>query len=478
MRIVLVLFLFFFNFGNSQVKENLTVKQIDSAIKAIDHTVSDNEGENLTFLCTNLYNQSKKLNYIQGQLASLQKLCLYRINAGKEYDQAIADSKTIEELSKSVNDYYFFCLAKMSRSYVFLKMGLTEKSKKLAEDALKDAHLIKNNNLRLEIYANADLVYQCYYENRQEYDKILYYTEKIHKGALMMTDDFVRKSHWLLYSIRVLGNTYFIKGNYKTAGYYLKLQEKYIEKSKLKSDFALYHLLKAEFEFKTKSNKDYINISIHHYKEAEKYFKIINSSAVLDVIYSQLADIYAEKKDLKNQALYLEKSKILKDSINKVQRENYQKVDPNVAKNDLASEFGKINRNYILLSLLTMIGLALFFFFRYRKAKQNDGKNEEEKQKAPISISDLKNFANEPDLFDVNFQRVFPEFYKNLLSINSTLDKSNLQLCAFIKLNFDTKKIATIKNISVRTVENRKYMLRKKLNIAAYEDLYIWMSKI
>jgi hypothetical protein len=469
MRLILLILLSGFGLFRSQ--NHMTIEQIDNTLKSIDHTVSDNEGENLTFLCKNIYNESKKLNYVEGQLVSLQKLCLYRINAGKEYEQAIADSKTVEELSRSVNDYYFLCLAKMNRSFILLQMGLYKKSDALTQETLKYVDQIKNNDQRHEIYANIYFVKTCYYEIQKDSDKGLHNAEKVYKETKMMTDGFSRKLNWILSSTRILENTYFKMGDYKKAGYYLNLHEKHLKKSKVTLDFALYHVLKAELEFQDKSDKNYLDSSIYHYKEAEKYSKQISNAVVVDAIYSEIANVYAEKKDLRNQALYLDKNKKLKDSINNVQKENFQKINVKTTAGNLNSESDKINKNYIFLSLIPLLGLALFFFFKSKKkAKKTD--------KSLISISELKNFVDDPDLFDINFQQFFPDFYKNLLNINATLDKSSLHLCAFIKLNFDTKKIATIKKISVRTVENRKYILRKKLNIAAYEDLYIWMSKI
>jgi DNA-binding CsgD family transcriptional regulator len=42
---------------------------------------------------------------------------------------------------------------------------------------------------------------------------------------------------------------------------------------------------------------------------------------------------------------------------------------------------------------------------------------------------------------------------------------SDLEYCALIKLDFNTKEIAQSKDISIRTVESKKYRLRKKLNL-------------
>lgn len=479
MRIILIFILFFFNFGNSQVKKNLTIKRIDSTLKSIDHIVSDNEGRNLTSLCKNIYKESKRLDYTEGQMKSLQKLCIYRINANKDYETVISDSKTIEELARHVDNNYYYCFAKLNKSFIFLQMGLYKKSDALAREALRYAPLIKDNDEKQEVYVTTYFIKACYYEIQKDSDKALFTAEKLYEGALMMTDAFPRKLIWILSSTRLMENFYFNRGDYKKAEYYLVIHKKYLKESKVKLDFALYHILKAELEFKSKTNQNYLDSTIYHYKEAEKYSKQIHNAGVLGAVYSEISDVYAEKKDLKNQALYLEKSKKLKDSLNNIQKGNFQKISLKTGADHSKAASDKSSRNYIFLLLIPLLGLGLFFFYKSKnKAKKTDKSFSEKKYSSLISTSELANLVNEPDLFNTGFQKFFPDFYTNLLNINPALDKSSLELCAFIKLNFDTKKIATIKNISVRTVENRKYMLRKKLNIEAYDDLYIWMSKI
>ena len=85
---------------------------------------------------------------------------------------------------------------------------------------------------------------------------------------------------------------------------------------------------------------------------------------------------------------------------------------------------------------------------------------------------------NNATSFYIKFKEVFPGFEDKILSINTSLKPLDLEICAFIKLNFTTKQIATIKNISVRAVEGRKYRIRKALSISQDDNMYVWMSKI
>lgn len=76
------------------------------------------------------------------------------------------------------------------------------------------------------------------------------------------------------------------------------------------------------------------------------------------------------------------------------------------------------------------------------------------------------------------FQIYFPDFIPSILKINPVLITSELHLCALMRLNFDTKKIASCTNNSVRAIESRKYRIRKKLNIPSDININNFILKI
>ncbi|MFP3637277.1 helix-turn-helix transcriptional regulator, partial [Bacillus sp. SIMBA_033] len=73
---------------------------------------------------------------------------------------------------------------------------------------------------------------------------------------------------------------------------------------------------------------------------------------------------------------------------------------------------------------------------------------------------------------------MFPAFNRKLLEITPQLTPSDLEYCALMKLNFDTKQIAVLKKASIGSVETRKSRIRKKLNISNSENIYTWLMKI
>ena len=60
----------------------------------------------------------------------------------------------------------------------------------------------------------------------------------------------------------------------------------------------------------------------------------------------------------------------------------------------------------------------------------------------------------------------------------SELSTSDLKLCTFLRMNLNTKEIAEIMGLSVRSVESRRYRLRKKINLSKDQDLVSFLIKL
>ena len=86
----------------------------------------------------------------------------------------------------------------------------------------------------------------------------------------------------------------------------------------------------------------------------------------------------------------------------------------------------------------------------------------------------LNNNLNSDDdwkMFLIKFEEKHTGFFKRLKELYPQLTNTDLRLCACLRLNLETKEIASLMNLSIRTVENNRYRLRKKLNIASTQNL-------
>jgi len=73
--------------------------------------------------------------------------------------------------------------------------------------------------------------------------------------------------------------------------------------------------------------------------------------------------------------------------------------------------------------------------------------------------------------FEKLFYQAHENFFQRLKNLYPELTPSDLRLCAYLRLNLSTKEIAPLLNISVRGVEERRYRLRKRMNLSLDQNL-------
>ncbi len=73
--------------------------------------------------------------------------------------------------------------------------------------------------------------------------------------------------------------------------------------------------------------------------------------------------------------------------------------------------------------------------------------------------------------FRLHFESIHHSFFEKLHSQTANLTQTDLQMCAYIKLNMATKEIARLMNITPESVNTHRYRLRKKLTLPADETL-------
>jgi len=91
-------------------------------------------------------------------------------------------------------------------------------------------------------------------------------------------------------------------------------------------------------------------------------------------------------------------------------------------------------------------------------------------QKAQIS--------NKWESFKIHFEKVHPDFFNTLKSIQPKLTQSELRMCAYIKMNLTSKEIANLQNISTRSIQTSRYRLKKKLGLNEESNLITYISNL
>lgn len=78
-----------------------------------------------------------------------------------------------------------------------------------------------------------------------------------------------------------------------------------------------------------------------------------------------------------------------------------------------------------------------------------------------------RNIDNEDDwkFFEKAFNNADKSFLRKVKELHPDLTPNDLRLCAYLRLNLSSKEIAPLLNISVRSVEVKRYRLRKKMSL-------------
>lgn len=101
------------------------------------------------------------------------------------------------------------------------------------------------------------------------------------------------------------------------------------------------------------------------------------------------------------------------------------------------------------------------------------------KLKPVINLID-KNLKNNDDweFFQEAFNNADSEFLKRLKALHSNLSPNDLRLCSYLRLNLSSKEIAPLLNISPKSVEVKRYRLRKKMNLDHSLNLIDYILKV
>jgi hypothetical protein len=73
--------------------------------------------------------------------------------------------------------------------------------------------------------------------------------------------------------------------------------------------------------------------------------------------------------------------------------------------------------------------------------------------------------------FEEAFNNADKDFLKKVKDIHPTLTNNDLRLCAYLRLNLSSKDIAPLLNITLSSVEIKRYRLRKKMHLTKNEGL-------
>jgi DNA-binding CsgD family transcriptional regulator len=112
--------------------------------------------------------------------------------------------------------------------------------------------------------------------------------------------------------------------------------------------------------------------------------------------------------------------------------------------------------------------------------KDSTGKKLSDEQLRRIQkvINDGMSDERDWNLFESSFNEAHESFFKKLKAQHPDLVPNDLKLCAYLRMNMNSKEMASLLNISLRGVEIRRYRLRKKLNLEHDKNLVEFLMEL
>lgn len=411
----------------------------------------------------------KKHNYTKGEIwvymniakecyrLSKPDLSLKYLNIAKEKaDKISADNQTYIKLYNEFSIVYF------TLDLIDLSLKYSTKSEKYALNIAnidsRSMHLSNIYNIRSISLSEKNIDSALYYKHK---------SLKIHRNPRKISD---------------------------LAFFYLK--------DNINIDSAKFYLNEAEILFNKNETNNKYNLSVFYFYKAKlniiennNHLAVENLEKSLELakgtfyrkhllgVYNLLADTYEKNGDFDKQSKILHEYQKFTKSYDKSKAKSLELTIKNIEKET------NRQKNYWLYGVSVFIIFAsgvilLYFKYERKKLKNQEQHNTSQSQKIEKikdvfknSIDELYESATSRDPnFYSKFQLVYPNFQSELLKL-SNLQNSELLLLAYIYLNIETKHIADILYKSPKTIQNRKHLIRKKLNIASNVDLNVWLKE-
>ena len=255
----------------------------------------------------------------------------------------------------------------------------------------------------------------------------------------------------------------FVKLNITVLNQLIELNEDLGKQEKILSYYEqLNHVIqsryKTELRQSLKRAEIQLELSMHKQKLGEKEIQLnttkqqrnfaIITGFLLFLLIWMLYRRYEQNKKLteKEKQIAIDKQKAISELLDLKKKELVNKTMCLVQKNDLIS-----NINHEIHYLYDIL----------------DAKKEDHLFNSLYSLTDSALHSEEDWIsFEEQFSTIFPLFFAKLSKEYPTLKAKDIKFCAYLKLGMSTNDIAKLMGISIRSVESRRYRLRKEMKLA------------
>jgi len=207
---------------------------------------------------------------------------------------------------------------------------------------------------------------------------------------------------------------------------------------------------------KMSTNEDSFSFTIlgpWYYSNWAMLFYILSIMVLAFIIHKLYKSYYKKQQAL----LIKENSKKLKQKKLKAQKKIIQ-----ITNEKLREEVESKNRE---LAISTMSIIKKNEFLNAIKDQLRESNDNPQVRAVIRTINRNINNADDWKFFEDAFNNADKDFLKKVKNLHPELTSNDLKLCAYLRLNLASKEIAPLLNISVRSVEVKRYRLRKKMQL-------------
>ncbi|MCT4326122.1 hypothetical protein HZP16_08410 [Elizabethkingia anophelis] len=408
--------------------------------------------------------------------------------------------KVMNEGSITKNSYYSALFSALLSQY-YSRMHLFEKQKEVDEKALVLLDSAKDTNSLLlksiTYMALADYYTETFdYKSAHNYaNRSIDLIEKIPQQEYLSAKEAIRYKAYIYYYKASI----FLNQNNPDAAYPF-IQKAYNQAiSEGHHYITLFQELYGDYYYQIKDYQKALDFYLKAFENKKKFILNTNTAVALT---TKIANTYRilGNKDKEESFFRLENQYRVFDE--KVSTERMHDLLENI-EHDHNTEKANIEFNSnmkitgIILVFIALIIIIIYYSKRKHriinlKNKIQDKKiiekeeeilnKQDEIRKLQLqtneSFNEILGLAKENSPhFWARFQEVYPEFSQNILLVSPNFKASELTFCAYIYLGFTTKEIAGYTFKAIKTIENNRYNIRKKLKLPPDEDLKLWLAK-
>ncbi|WP_047432857.1 tetratricopeptide repeat protein [Chryseobacterium indologenes] len=469
-----------------------TKKEIDSLILVAYNNQFNVDVVKFVMDSKTVLSKSEQIGYSRGRTTSCVFIASGLYDLG-DYQKALTYLSIAEKEKFAQSDFIVLSEICRMRGRIYSSMEFKDTAIKLFKEGIGYIDRIKDDGKRKQALSLAFQNLVESYEKAKKFDSMYVYLKKEKNVLDNSNEKNVFPNAINFYSS--LGQYYTYKSKYDSAAYSFARAENLIRKYSFP-----YTSANEKGRGLMEMSKNNPETALKHYFLALDNAKKNKFKSEEVELYSLIASAYSKSGNISTSKEYDQKALLLASRLNLENKQSIEYISNEILKDKIKKASEKNHTVLIVFSIfffVILLGVTVVYLRTYKRNKKlisetvqtllqkenallmKEKETEILQQKLGGSFFEVVQLAkeNSPEFF-TRFNEVYPEFRNKLLEISPRSKTSELTFCAYLFLNFSTKDIAEFTFTSPRTVQTRKYNIRKKFNIPTDEDLYIWIQNI